>query len=230
MRDDTKAVMLFAAGFGTRMQPLTLDRPKPMIEVAGKPLIGHALDLARGIEPTCVVANLHYKPQMLIDYLWPRGVEIVVEEPEILDTGGGLRNALPLLGKAPVVTLNTDAIWSGPNPLELLENAWDPDRMEGLLMCVPVSRTVAYEGAGDFRINPSGRLTRGPGGVYAGAQIIKTHRLHDIAGDRFSLNLLWDLMLAEGTLHGLAYPGKWCDVGHPSGIALAEAMIGESLV
>lgn len=230
MRDDAKAVMLFAAGFGTRMQPLTLDRPKPMIEVAGKPLIGHALDLARSIEPACVVANLHYKPQMLIDYLGPRGVDVVVEEPEILDTGGGLRNALPLLGKAPVITLNTDAIWSGPNPLELLETAWDPDRMEGLLMCVPVSHTVAYEGAGDFRIDPSGRLTRGPGAVYAGAQIIKTDRLRDIAGDQFSLNLLWDLMLAKGTLHGLSYPGKWCDVGHPCGIALAEAMIGESLV
>lgn len=230
MRDDAKAVMLFAAGFGTRMQPLTLDRPKPMIEVAGKPLIGHALDLVRGIEPACVVANLHYKPQMLIDYLGPRGVDVVVEEPDILDTGGGLRNALPLLGKAPVITLNTDAIWSGPNPLKLLETAWDPDRMEGLLMCVPIPRTVAYEGAGDFRIDPSGRLSRGPGEVYAGAQIIKTDRLRDIAGDRFSLNLLWDLMLAKGTLHGLSYPGKWCDVGHPGGIALAEAMIGESLV
>lgn len=230
MRNDPTSVMLFAAGFGTRMKHLTQDRPKPMINVSGKPLIAHALDLAREIEPDQIVANLHYKPQMLVEYLVPRGVHVIHEEPDILETGGGLKNALPVLGESPVFTLNTDAIWSGPNPLQLLKVAWDPVRMDALLVCVPLGNAVAHSGQGDFLIAPSGALTRGPGEIYAGAQIIRTDRLHDIAEGKFSLNLLWDMMLAGGRLFGLSYPGKWCDVGHPHGIAAAEKLLDNPLV
>lgn len=230
MRNDPTSVMLFAAGLGTRMRQLTEDRPKPMIEVAGKPLIGHALDLASEIQPDRIVANLHYKPQMLVEYLVPRGVKVILEEPDVLETGGGLKNALPVLGKEPVFTLNTDAIWSGPNPLAMLKDAWDPARMDALLVCVPLCNAVAHSGPGDFQIAPSGALTRGPGDIYAGAQIIKTDRLREIADAKFSLNLLWDGMLTEGRLFGLSYPGKWCDVGHPDGIAAAENLLDNSFV
>jgi MurNAc alpha-1-phosphate uridylyltransferase len=226
MRNAPDTVMLFAAGFGTRMKALTKDRPKPLIEVAGKPLIGHALDLVADAGPLRTVANLHYKPQMLTDYLSPRGVKVVVETPEILDTGGGLRNALPLLGESPVFTLNTDAIWSGPNPLRLLGDAWAPAEMDALLVCIPLAQAVACTSSGDFAIGPDGRLARRGPWVYGGAQIVKTDRLAEISGDRFSLNLLWDLMLADGRLHGLSYPGKWCDVGHPEGIAAGAALLG----
>ena len=129
---------------------LTKDRPKPLIEVAGRPLIDHALDLVKDLDPVRTVANLHYHADQLAAHLGPKGVLLSREDPEILETGGGLRAALPMLGADPVFTLNTDAIWSGPNPLTLLQKAWDPSRMDALLMCVPVARTVGHIGSGDF--------------------------------------------------------------------------------
>lgn len=216
------SVMLFAAGFGTRMKHLTRDRPKPMIEVSGKPLIDHALALVIDLPGTMTVVNLHYKAEVLQAHLCDRAVETIVESPKILDTGGGLRNALPLLGKAPVMTLNSDAIWSGSNPLKLLADKWNPSRMDGLLACIPKENSVGYEGSGNFILGSAGRLARGDGLVYGGAQIIKTDRLNEIADEVFSLNRLWDMMITENRLYGVEYDGKWCDVGHPDGISLAE--------
>lgn len=217
--------MIFAAGFGTRMKALTADRPKPMIEVAGRPLIDHALDLAMAANCNPVVANLHYKAEVLEQHLTPKGVLTLIESPDILETGGGLRNALHKLGDDPVFTMNADAIWAGPNPLPLLAAAWQPDQMDALLMTVPIAQTVGHAGEGDFTVSDTGALTRGPGVVYGGVQIIKTDGLSDVKENAFSLNLLWDQMLKKNRLFGLRYPGKWCDVGHPSGIALAEKML-----
>ncbi len=216
---------MFAAGFGTRMRPLTADMPKPMVPVGGRPLIDHALALAKGVASGPIVANLHYKPQMLVDHLMPQGVATIIEAPDILETGGGLRNALPLLGQGPVYTMNTDAIWAGPNPLAALASAWRPDVMDGLLMLIQPDLAKGYAGQGDFTLHDDGTLSRGAGMIYGGVQIIKTDMLHDIQETAFSLNLLWDLMLADRTLHGLAYTGRWCDVGHPGGIAQAETLL-----
>ncbi|WP_424988194.1 nucleotidyltransferase family protein [Microbulbifer sp. S227A] len=221
------AVMLFAAGFGTRMAPLTDHCPKPLIPVAGKPLIDHALDLTRAIDPARIVANTHYLPDQMADHLQPLGITISPEQPDILDTGGGLRAALPMLGDGPVFTMNTDAIWAGPNPLNLLQDAWDPERMDGLLACVPVAQTVGRDGDGDFNVDDAGRITRGKALVYGGAQILRTEGLLHYPEPAFSLNRLWDDMLGRGRLFALAYPGRWCDVGHPAGIALAEDMLGQ---
>ncbi|KUJ78031.1 nucleotidyltransferase [Ruegeria marisrubri] len=221
------AVMLFAAGFGTRMKELTRDRPKPLIEVAGRPLIDHALDLAQGARVSRIVANLHYLPDQLEAHLAPKGVLLSREEPEILETGGGLRAAMPLLQSDPVFTLNTDAIWAGPNPLRMLRQAWDPERMDALLMCVPVAQAVGHSGAGDFVADAEGRIRRGPGLIYGGAQIIRTGELAEFEERAFSLNLLWDRMLQRNRLFALTYPGRWCDVGHPGGISLAEEMLAD---
>ncbi len=222
-----EALMLFAAGFGTRMGALTKDRPKPLIEVAARPLIDHTLDLVGDLQPTRVVANLHYLPDQLEAHLAPKGVLLSREEPEILETGGGLRAALPLLGAGPVYTLNTDAIWSGPNPLSLLRDAWDPGRMDALLMCVPITQTIGHAGPGDFTADADGRITRGPGLVYGGAQIMKTDGLMDVSEKAFSLNVLWDQMHKRDRLFAAIYPGRWCDVGRPEGIALAEGLIAD---
>jgi MurNAc alpha-1-phosphate uridylyltransferase len=222
--------MLFTAGFGTRMGALTAERPKPLIEVAGKPLVDHALDLAQAIRPRRIVANLHYRGEMLARHLSPRGVALSWEEPDILETGGGLRAALPLLSPGPVFTMNTDAVWAGPNPLALLRDAWQPEHMDALLMCIPPEAALGHDGAGDFRIDIDGRAERGPGLVYTGVQILRTEGLHDIPDRAFSLNLLWDRMLAEARVHALAYPGQWCDVGRPEGIELAETMLEQSRV
>ena len=217
--------MLFAAGFGTRMGDLTRDRPKPLVEVAGKPLIDHARALGRGAGCAPVVANLHYRAEMLETHLSGSEVRTIVEAPRILETGGGLRNALPVLGADPVFTLNTDAIWQGPNPLTLLAEAWDPDRMDALLMTVPPARAIGHGGGGDFDLAADGTLRRGTQAIFGGAQILKTERLAAMPQRAFSLNLVWDAMLAEERLFGLVYPGAWCDVGRPEGIALAEDLL-----
>lgn len=225
MPDASFPVLMFAAGFGTRMKPLTDTRPKPLIEVAGKPLIDHAHALAKTARCDPIVANLHYKAEMLAEHLAPFGVQTLVESPDILETGGGLRNALPLLGRDPVVTLNTDAIWAGPNPITLLKNAWKPDEMDGLLICIPTDHAVGHASKGDFILTDIGRIERGPGHIFGGIQIIKTDQLDHISEPSFSLNVLWNRMLAQGRLFGLRYPGRWCDVGHPAGIEMAEDML-----
>ena len=218
------AVMLFAAGFGTRMGALTADRPKPLIQVAGRALLDHALDLTHGI-PTRVV-NSHYKADMIAAHLAGTDAILSEEWPTILDTGGGLRQALPILGGGPVYTLNTDAVWSGPNPLTLLRDAW-AEGAEALLMCVPLDRAVGRQGGGDFALGDDGRLTRGGDLVYTGAQILRTERMQTMPLGPFSLTRMWAEMEAEGTLRGVVYPGRWADVGHPEGIALAEAMLAD---
>lgn len=225
MQRSPDAVMLFAAGFGTRMRELTRDKPKPMIEVAGRPLIAHALELAQAINPARIAANLHYKPEPLKAYLEPENVLLSLEEPDILDTGGGLRQALPLLGDGPVFTTNTDAIWKGPNPLHLAQESWNPERMDALLVCVPLGKTAGRTGGGDFSTDAEGRISRGGDLVYGGVQILKTEGLHQVADKVFSLNILWNQMAAAGRLFALEYPGRWCDVGHPEGITLAEDLI-----
>lgn len=225
MRDAPQAVMLFAAGFGTRMGQLTADQPKPMIPVGGRSLIQHALDLAEAAGIARKVVNLHYKAEMLAAHLEAQDVLLSVESPDILETGGGLRHALPLLGEGPVFTMNTDAIWKGPNPLRVALEAWDGDKMDALLVCLAPEQALGHAGQGDFLADAQGRLQRGAGLVYGGVQIIKTAGLADIAQDAFSLNLLWDRMLAKGRLFGVAYPGLWCDVGRPEGIAMAEGLL-----
>ncbi|OSP55356.1 nucleotidyltransferase family protein [Pseudoruegeria sp. SK021] len=223
MRHDPDAIMLFAAGFGTRMGALTADRPKPLIPVAGRPLIDHALGLAEFVPKR--VVNAHYHYQKLKNHLAGQAVELSVETPDILETGGGLRAALPLLGPAPVFTLNTDAIWTGPNPLETLRRAWDPTQMDALLLLVPASRATGHSGPGDFALAPDHQITRGPGYVYSGAQILRTDSLTSIDKPAFSLNVLWDIMAQSGRLFGAVHRGGWCDVGRPEGIDMAEAML-----
>lgn len=225
MPQNPEAIMLFAAGFGTRMGALTKTRPKALVQVAGRALLDHALALADlpGIRRR--VVNAHYLPDQIEQHLAGRDVAISHEKPDILETGGGLRAAVPLLGAGPVFTLNTDAIWTGPNPLTTLIKAWDPSRMQALLLLVPADRAVGHTGPGDFAIGPDGRITRGAGYVYTGAQIIDPAGLSLIRQTSFSLNKLWDRMSGEEALYGTVHTGGWCDVGRPEGIADAEAML-----
>ena len=217
--------MLFAAGFGTRMRPLTDKRPKPLIEVAGKALIDHALDLARAAGITKIVANLHYLPGQIESHLAGSGVITVREEPDILETGGGLRHALPLLGDGPVFVLNTDAVWTGENPLKTLYDAWDETRMDALHLLVPTARAKGHTGKGDWDLGVDMRLTRGADFVYPGAHISTTERLKTVSDKAFSLNVVWDQMIADGRLYGTVHKGGWCDVGRPESIALAESLL-----
>lgn len=222
---DPDAVMLFAAGFGTRMGALTADRPKPLIHVGGRALLDHALALVDGAGITTRVVNAHYRVDQIALHLAGTNAALSVEAPDILDTGGGLRAALPLLGPGPVFTLNTDAVWTGPNPLIALRKTWEPARMGALLLLVPADRAQGHTGAGDFALAPDGRIDRGGGLVYTGAQIVDPTGLGTIRQTAFSLNRLWDRIAADGRLFGLVHKGGWCDVGHPDGIAEAESML-----
>ncbi len=222
-------LMVFAAGFGTRMGALTAQRPKPLIEVGGKPLLDHALDLADQVGAGPIVVNTHYLGAQIATHLAGRPVILSHEAEMILETGGGLRRALPHLGAGPVMTLNSDAVWTGENPLAQLIARWDPARMEALLLLLPADRATGHSGSGDFLIGPEGQISRAkgaPGLVYLGAQILMTEGLQHVHQDVFSLNLLWDDMIARGRAFGLVHHGGWCDVGRPEGIGQAEAMLG----
>ncbi|MFQ1700283.1 nucleotidyltransferase family protein [Loktanella agnita] len=220
----TMPALLFAAGLGTRMGPLVADRPKPLVQVAGRPLIDHALEQIDIPAVGARVVNLHYKPDMLRDHLQGRGITFSDESERLLETGGGLRHALPLLGSGPVITMNTDAVWKGPNPVQIVLDAWR-DEMEALLLIVPKAQVSGHLGKGDFRIDDAGRLHRAPESIYTGLQIIRTETLDQVTEDAFSMNVVWNQMAARGGLYGVSYTGQWCDVGQPSSIALAEAML-----
>ena len=218
--------MLFAAGLGTRMGALTADRPKPLIHVSGATLLDHALTLT---DVPCVerrVVNVHYKAQMIRDHLADLDIASSAEDP-LLETGGGLRHALPLLGTGPVITLNTDAIWLGPQPVTTLCAAWKP-QMEALLMLVPKTHVRGHSGPGDFTRSMDGRLHRAPDLIYSGLQIIRTDSLPDVTDAAFSLNVVWNQMAARRGLYGVVFDGKWCDVGRPEAIPLAEALLREN--
>ena len=222
------AAMIFAAGLGTRMGALTRDRPKPLIPVGGRTLLDHALALVAGAGVARVVVNAHAHAGQVADHLARVAPGAAVShEPERLETGGGLKRALPLLGPGPVFTLNADMVWTGANPLATLAAAWRPG-MGALLCLVPRAAAIGHGGPGDFFLGANGRLARRGGAtsapyVYAGAEIIDTAALDGFGDAAFSLNPVWDRLIAEGRLFGVVHAGGWVDVGRPEGIALAEA-------
>ena len=220
----TMPVLLFAAGLGTRMGSLTAHQPKPLVRVAGRALIDHALAQTNTAGVGKRVVYVHYKADMIRDHLAGHDIAISDETDALLETGGGLRHALPLLGAGPVITLNTDAVWRGSNPIATLIDHWRDD-MDALLLMVEKHNVHGHLGKGDFRIDSDGRLSRAPDVIYTGVQIIRPDVLHTVAETAFSLNVAWDKIAARGGLFGTTYNGKWCDVGQPDSIPIAEAML-----
>ena len=223
--------MILAAGFGTRMGALTRARPKPLLRVAGRALIDHALDTAAAAGAARAVVNLHYLGDQIRAHLAGRTAPAVAfsdETPEILDTGGGVVQALPLLGPGAFFALNSDAVFAGRNPLGVLAGAWQPARMDALLLLVPIGRARAYTRAGDFFLDTDSGAPRRRGSaaqaplVFSGAQILSPRALDDAPGGAFSLNLVWDRLIGAGRLAAVTYPDEWIDVGTPEGLAVAE--------
>jgi MurNAc alpha-1-phosphate uridylyltransferase len=227
-----KHAMVLAAGFGTRMRHLTQHKPKPLIEVAGRAMIDRALDHLVVAGVTDAVVNLHHFGGMIREHLDGRDdvrVRFSVEEPDILETGGGIVQALPELGPEPFFAMNSDAIWSGSNPMLPMASAWDPSAMDALLLCVPKEMAKGYTRAGDFFLDGPGQPIRRRAEaasapyVYTGLQIIKAECFAGYAPEKFSLNVVWNRLIAEGRgIHGCIYEGDWCDVGTPEGIDEAE--------
>lgn len=230
MRQTPPPLMLFAAGLGTRMGALTADRPKPLLTVAGRTLIDRALDMVTEAGITRTVVNLHYKGEMLERHLAGRDVTLSWERERPLETGGGLRQALPLLGHAsPVFALNPDAVWTGENPLTRLMIEWDDSRMDVLVILLPAGQAQCHAGK-DFLLGADGRIARADGqssNAYLGAQLIRTESLADISEQVFSLNRVWDMAIAKGRAFGILHRGGWCDVGTPEGLTEAELMLAQ---
>lgn len=217
-------LMLFAAGLGTRMGALTQTRPKPLIPVKGRALIDHALDIVDAFGPKTCVINTHYLAPLLEAHLAERTVTLV-HETTLLETGGGIVNAMDQLGGSPIVTFNSDAIWRGPNPLRAVADAWDEDETDALLLCIPTDRAIGHRGKGDFSIDQAGQISRQGDFVYTGVQIIKTAPILAIQETKFSLNRVWDTLIPQGRAKAVVYDGQWVDVGTPEGIDLAETLL-----
>lgn len=224
MRQDPESLMVFAAGFGKRMSPLTDDKPKPLIDVGGISLLDHALACRTGMNITTTVVNAHYKASMIEAAVAAQDVVLSVENPDILDTGGGLVAALPHLRGQNVFTLNADMVWLGPNPLDVLRKAWQTTRAEALALVVPLTSAHNRTAPGDFALSSDGQITRMGEYVYTGAQILDTRHLEEIDKTAFSLNEIWDILIESRRMEGVIYPGEWCDVGTPAGLALANTL------
>lgn len=229
--------MVLAAGFGTRMRPLTLTRPKPLVQVGGKALIDYGMDRLRQAGVKRVVVNVHYLADQIEDWariqVDPR-VEISDERAAILDTGGGIALALPRLGHTPFFVINSDSFWldEGEPALQRLSRRWNDAVMDCLLLLCPIDRTVGYDGAGDFCLGADGRATRKDGRnhdalVFIGAQIVHPRLFAGAPAGKFSMNLLWDRAIESGRLFGVPHDGRWIHVGTPEAIAAAEAAMGE---
>ena len=174
------------------------------------------------------MVNTHYLGEKIAKHLENCPVQ-VLHEPNILDTGGGLKNASPLFDGPAVFTSNSDAIWSGPNPFAHLFQNWQDD-CDALLLCAPANQIIGRAAPGDFSISQDAIVTRGGNFVYLGVQIIRLETVQHIREPQFSLNIIWDALMAKNTLRACLYPGQWCDIGKPENIALGEKMLGTSHV
>lgn len=233
--ENARAIVL-AAGLGKRMRPLTDTLPKPLIQVRGKCLVDYALDFIGSAGITQAVVNTHYLAPLLETHLAKRASPSIIFsfEETLLETGGGIFKALPMLGAAPFFVVNSDTICvaGATHPLKRLADAWDDRSMDALLLLHPVEKAVGYDGMGDFSLNDDGSVVRREADrtapfVFTGIQILHPRLFEDAPVGAFSLNVLYNRMMQkDGALpriKALVHDGKWLHVGDPAAIALAEA-------
>lgn len=226
-----RTAMVLAAGLGVRMRPLTLERPKPLLEIAGRSLLDHALDRLAEAGVETAVVNCHYKAEMIAARMAERTHPriILAPETELLETGGAVRDALPLLGQEPFFVINADILWlDGPVPaLVRLADAWNGAQMDALLLMMSTAEAFGYHGPGDYHMDFFGRLRRRPPNgtashVYAGVQITQARAFAGMpAAGPFSNNLVWTRAEQTDRLHGIGHDGSWYHIGTPD--ALYEA-------
>lgn len=226
--------MVMAAGMGKRMRPLTASQPKPLVRVAGKPLIDHTLDRLREAGVAKAVVNVHYLAEALEAHLSDREspqIAISDERAELLETGGGMIKARALLPD-PFFCLNSDNIWlDGPgSAFHDLSRHWDAEKMDALLLLVPHARAENFKGKGDFHMDGEGRLRRRVAPriapfIYTGIQLVSHRLLREAPEGKFSTNILWSRAIEEGRLFGATFTGQWFEVGTPDAIAPTEAAL-----
>lgn len=226
--------MVLAAGLGKRMRPLTASQPKPMVRVAGKPLLDHALDQLVVAGVANAVVNVHYLADAIEAHVKVRTAPAVIISDErvlLLETGGGMVRAAPLLPD-PFFCINSDNIWlDGPfNAFHELSGMWDADKMDALLLLVPHTGARNFDGKGDFHMDGNGRLARRRSGriapfIFTGVQIVSKRLLRDAPDGPFSTNVLWDRAIEDGRLYGMTFTGEWFEVGNPQSIGPTEAAL-----
>ena len=229
-----ETAIVLAAGLGKRMRPLTDTVPKPMVPVAGRPLIDHGLDALARAGVSSAIVNVHYLADALEAHVAERTtprVTISDERERLLDSGGGIRHALSLTTADEVLLVNADTFWRdapGIDNIRALASAWDASRMDMALMLAPLASAVGHTGRGDFALRDDGRLTRSrEGHVYAGAAILSRAIFRGDEPEAHSLNLHFDRLIEAGRLYGHLMDGLWLTVGTPGAIPVAEAALAE---
>ncbi|HEY5238439.1 MAG TPA: nucleotidyltransferase family protein [Rhizomicrobium sp.] len=227
--------MIMAAGLGTRMRPLTNDRPKPLVEVGGRMLIDHAIDRLVAAGVTTIVVNIHHHAEKLRAHLTEReDVEIVIsdESDNLLDSGGGIAKALALFKNEPFFTHNSDSVWveGAGSALKQMNARWNPDTMDSLMLVASTVNALCYDGRGDFMMDAEGRLSRVPElrvapFVWIGVQILHSRLFDGAPTGRFSINPLWDRAIARERLFGTRLDGTWMHIDRPDAIKDAEAFL-----
>jgi MurNAc alpha-1-phosphate uridylyltransferase len=230
-RSMVKSAMILAAGLGQRMRPLTETLPKPLIPVAGKSMLERTFEHLNEAKISHIVVNTHYLAPLIVERvkaLYPQ--TILSHEDILLETGGGIKKALPLLRGDPFFVLNGDSIWIGTESLKSLEKNWDERKMEGVLLLIPREKAYGYEGRGDFFMDPQGGLYRPKKGhpapyVFIGVQLLGRQLFHNAPSGPFSLNLLWDEALAKNRLYGHIHQGEWFHISTPQDITQYEPIL-----
>jgi len=234
-----KTAMILAAGLGKRMRPLTATKPKPLIEVAGRALLDHIIERLKTAGVKKVVVNVHYLADAVEAHLAAKteGVEVAISDERglLLETGGGLVRAAPLINCDPFLAVNSDNLWiDGPaDTLKLLASHWDDKRMDALLLLVPHARAFNHGGMGDFHMDRCGRLRRRERShvapfVYTGIQMLSKRILKGAPEGPFSANRLWDGAMEVGRCFGAVHQGLWFDVGTPSAIKATELTLEDA--
>lgn len=233
-----QVAMVLAAGLGTRMRPLTDVIPKPLVRLAGRTLLDHVLDRIAGAHIAEAVVNVHYLARSIEAHLAGRlnpSIRISDERDMLLDTGGGVCKALPLLGDGPFLIHNADSVWIETSDANIarLCNHWDDGRMDGLLLLADRATSLGYCGLGDFNLAADSRVSRPPQGaaapyVFAGVSLANPRLMRDPPSGAFSLNRLWDRAMTEGRLFGLRLEGTWMHVGDPASLADAEKLMART--
>ena len=224
--------MALAAGLGTRMRPITLTIPKPLVSVAGRTMLDRALDHLRAQGIQHIVVNTHWLPHCIEQHLAHNPDVILSPEDEILETGGGVAKALPLLGSNAFFVVNCDIIWTdaGQSALSRLAEAWDDRNMDALLLLHPVETAVGYDGPGDFFAEPEQSPRRRDSAanapyLFTGVQILHPRLFDHAPTGKFSLNVLYDRALANNRLKAVIHSGNWYHVGTPEALPQVEALL-----
>jgi len=234
---DISRAMVLAAGLGRRLRPLTNTVPKPLVKVDGKALIDYSFDLVRGADISQAIVNCHYLAEQIeahVRQVTDLQVTLSDERGELLETGGGVQKALPLLGNSPFAVLNSDVIVRDGNntSLKLLVDRWDPSKMDVLLLLQPKENAVGYDGIGDYSMDVEGQLKRPEAGkgapfIFAGIQIVKPEMFDGIEAGKFSMNVIFDKAAHNGRLFGLPHAGQWLHAGTEDALKIIEKKIRE---